>query len=381
MSRPIMNGAKSVQEALLTRILVIDDEAEFTTMVAGMLAHAGYEILEANGGAVGIQLALTYQPDVILCDVMMHDMNGFEVLERLHFYPPLRTVPFIFLTAMHERIYQRKGMSLGADDYLTKPFTRDELLKTIEVRLRKQEAFADRAESRLEDTKRNLVKLVAHELRTPLVPLKLVSDVISMQLGTVPPDQLESFLDIVTTSTRRMSHLVQQAVFITEIQSGTLSYDSIQEDKAPAVIWDVLMSAVDLARDFATRSEEVPVRFKVYDQYRKINCVSFPLQHALAEIITNAINFSGESEIVISQWFERGECWITIMDQGPGMSPEMIDHAFQAFGQINRDEQEQQGIGLGLSLANQIIHMHGGEVEMYSVQGEGTQVSIILPIN
>jgi two-component system sensor histidine kinase/response regulator len=381
MTRPIMKDVKSVQEAHLTRVLVIDDEADFTAMVATMLAPAGYEILEANSGQVGIQLALTYEPDVILCDIMMADMDGFEVLERLHFYPPLRTVPFIYLTAMHERTYHRKGMSLGADDYLTKPFTRDELLEAISVRRRKQEAFASQAESRLEDTKKNLVKLVAHELRTPLVPLKLVSDVITMQLGTVPPGQLESFLDIVTTSTRRMSHLVQQAVFITEIEAGTLSYDSIQEDKAPAVIWDVLMSSVDLARDFATRSEEIPIRFKVYDQYRKINCVSFPLQHALAEIITNAINFSGNSEIVISQWFERGECWITIIDQGPGMAVDMIDHAFQAFGQINRDEQEQQGIGLGLSLANQIVEMHGGSVEMYSVQGEGTQVSIILPIN
>lgn len=381
MSQPIMKPVKSVQEALLTRVLVIDDETDFTALVANMLATAGYEVLEASGGQAGIQMALTYKPDIILCDVMMPDMNGFEVLERLHFYPPLRTVPFVFLTAMHERAYQRKGMTLGADDYLTKPFTLDELLETIEVRLRKQDAFLNEAEARLDETKKNLVRLVAHELRTPLVPLKLISDVISSQLGTVPPDQMESFLDIITTSTRRMSHLVQQAVFITEIQTGTLNQDSIDEDKGPAIIWDILMSAVDMARDFATRGEEVPIRFKVFDQYGKINCVSFPLQHALAEIITNAINFSGESEIVISQWFERGECWITIMDQGPGMSDEMIGQAFKAFGQINRDEQEQQGIGLGLSLADEIIRMHGGGVEMYSVPDEGTQVSIILPIS
>jgi signal transduction histidine kinase len=105
------------------------------------------------------------------------------------------------------------------------------------------------------------------------------------------------------------------------------------------------------------------------------------LKHALAELITNAINFSPEgSTVTISQWKTGDTVWLNITDSGPGMEPEKLERALEHFQQINRDSQEQQGMGLGLGLSHHLINAHGGTLEVKSVAGKGTQISIGLPV-
>lgn len=122
------------------RILIIEDEATVRQNVVDYLSLEGYEVFDTDDGYEGIKLAKQHQPNLILCDVMMPQIDGYNVLLALQEIPITATIPFIFLTAMAERGDQRMGMELGADDYLIKPFTFEELMQAIKTRLQKRSA-------------------------------------------------------------------------------------------------------------------------------------------------------------------------------------------------------------------------------------------------
>jgi eukaryotic-like serine/threonine-protein kinase len=124
----------------MTRVLIIEDEDAIRLNVVEILTYEGFAIIEAENGLAGVQLALQHLPDLIICDVMMPELDGYNVLRKLQADPSTAMIPFIFLTALADRQYVRYGMALGADDYLTKPFTSDELLDTIQTRLAKHAA-------------------------------------------------------------------------------------------------------------------------------------------------------------------------------------------------------------------------------------------------
>ncbi|URC12081.1 response regulator transcription factor [Flavobacterium sp. B183] len=122
----------------MTKILIIEDNDNIRENVVEILELSGYEVFEANNGKTGVEIALKMKPDIVLCDIMMPELDGYGVLHILQKNPETQTIPIIFLTAKAERVDIRKGMELGVDDYLTKPFDDLELLRAIEARLKKE---------------------------------------------------------------------------------------------------------------------------------------------------------------------------------------------------------------------------------------------------
>ena len=125
----------------MKKILVIDDNAGIRETIADILELANYRVFTAEDGKIGIEIALQEKPDLILCDVMMPQLDGFGVLHLIHKNPTVRNTPFIFMSACADREEIRKGMALGADDYIAKPFEKTELLQAIECRLKRAEWF------------------------------------------------------------------------------------------------------------------------------------------------------------------------------------------------------------------------------------------------
>jgi DNA-binding response OmpR family regulator len=125
----------------VTTILVIEDQPKILENVLETLEIEGFQVYGVSNGMAGVQLARAYLPDLILCDIMMPGMDGYAVLMELQNNAETSAIPFIFLTARTDRDSQRQGMELGADDYLTKPFTRSELLAAITARLQKQATY------------------------------------------------------------------------------------------------------------------------------------------------------------------------------------------------------------------------------------------------
>jgi signal transduction histidine kinase len=362
-------------------ILVIEDTESVRQEIADTLQLENYSVIEAKNGRVGLQLASQCHPDLILCDVMMPEVGGYEVLATLRSDSQTSLTPFIFLTARTERDDVRLGMALGADDYLTKPFTLSDLLSAVRSRLRRHNDLTiGRGTGPLREAQRQLTRMVAHELRTPLISIRMVQDLLRRGASQMTPAQFNELLDTLDLGTRRMSHLVEQMIYTTQIESGMLVREAIEHNGTVLSVWDLLTTTIPLARQFATRQRNVDIQVDARDQDSTFRCDIPSLKHALAELVANAINFSPEGgQVTVSQWKADDQIWVSILDQGPGIPHEHVDEVWRDFHQVNRDSQEQQGLGLGLTLSRRIVEMHGGTLTLDSAEGKGTQVTVSLP--
>jgi two-component system sensor histidine kinase/response regulator len=365
----------------MKKIVVIEDETVLLKNIVEMLELSGFEVVSAEDGETGLELIQQQPPDLVICDITMPGIDGYEVLMQIRSDPATLTTPFMFLTARADRPFMRHGMELGADDYLTKPFTLSELLSAIETRLGRHQSIVDASTKDLHQAKRALVQLVSHELRTPLVSITAVTDIVSRQISQLSTGQLQELLDTLDRGTQRLGRLVEQIVLIVQLETGALNPDVLKEYGQTFQFSELLIASIDMARRFAYRQPDVSIRLDERDHDAMIQGDIRALRHALAELISNALSFSPpHGQVNITQWQTGEGAWLSIVDKGPGIPPELLAQALQAFHQIDRETHEQQGIGLGLPLAKQIIEVHGGTFEINSVVDRGTQITIGLPI-
>jgi signal transduction histidine kinase len=364
----------------MSKILVIEDEASLREDIADILGLEGYHVQTAPDGSEGVKIAQVELPDLIICDVAMPEMDGYQVLLNLRSNPETVGTPFIFLTARADRNFMRHGMELGADDYLTKPFTHAELFAAIRSRLKRQDELVEVGERELETAKKRLGRVIAHELRTPMTSISMAQYMITQQIDQLSKEDIHELLDIFVAGSRRLSHLTEQMVLMTHLETGLLNQDIVQKHGSPSELWPVLISAINLARDFAYQRRDGEVLLDEQSHDAVVQCHAPSLTHAFAELISNGLDFSPEgSPVQITQWLEGNSIRVRISDRGRGIPPEQIENALKPFRQINRDLYEQQGLGLGLSLAKQIIEMHGGSLEVKSQPEQGTQVYASFP--
>jgi DNA-binding response OmpR family regulator/DNA-binding CsgD family transcriptional regulator len=145
----------------MKNILIIEDEEELREGIAEILLYEGYNVSQASNGREGLKLAVQKNPDLILCDILMPEIDGYEVLRQLKARKQNAIIPFVFLTALNERINYRRGMELGADDYLTKPFSRDELLKAVSSQIDKYSNFEKQIKLKVDQIENDLINKIA----------------------------------------------------------------------------------------------------------------------------------------------------------------------------------------------------------------------------
>lgn len=214
----------------MAKILVIEDEKSVRNNIADLLKAEGYEVFDAENGQTGLQLANEHPLDLIICDVIMPQMDGFEVLRMLNQNPAKQTVPFIFLTAKTERSDFRQGMELGAYDYLTKPFTRTELLGAVTVQLKKREHVLQqynevcgqlesltqkvRDLQQVAEVKDQLLNNLVEELREPIANISIT---IRMLEENIPGAQRDRYLKILSEEFSREISLLNQVSDLQQI--------------------------------------------------------------------------------------------------------------------------------------------------------------------
>lgn len=366
----------------MTRVLIIDDDLEVRDQVATTLLAAYYETYTAVDGQDGVTKALALLPDLIICDMMMPQMNGQEVLAELRQHPETATTPFIFLTAVDTRDSVRESMNLGADDYLFKPFQVNELLKTVSARLHHHQQIVSSAEQQLEEIKLRLARTITHELRTPVGLVAASLQMLTWNNDDKFSPQTLDLIDTMTSGTTRLAHCVEQMVFATYLTTGVYSAEVIAEHAFAVEIGELLTAAHKLAKQFTIRpSNDVTVNLNLQTDALYVKAETGALKQALAELISNALAFSPSQGVVrINYKRVENEIRITITDSGAGFEEAKLKEAMAWFGQVDRDVKEQQGMGMGLPLANQLIAIHKGTLEVHSIVGKGTQAVITLPL-
>lgn len=364
---------------MTAKILVIEDVHALRSDMVEMLRLEGFEVSGAENGLVGLDMARQLKPDLVVCDIMMPELDGYGVLEGVRGDPQLRAIPFIFLTAKSDRTDIRRGMGLGADDYLTKPFENDELLSAIKARLTARFTIEELTEVRLTQLRDSITTALPHELRTPLNTIIGFSDMLMMEAPQITPEQVLDWATHINTSAQRLHRLVENYLTYVRIQSlmadqRRLSAIRQQICTMPQAIAE--HQAIFIAQRFHREADlslrhghAAPIIMKEHD-----------LTKIIDELIDNAFKFSDPgTPVMLQTGIEdiggENRFVIQLTDYGRGMTPEQID-GVGAYMQFDRVLYEQQGSGLGLTIARGLTELYHGTFHIQSEPNDFMTVTL-----
>lgn len=368
---------RSVEDAT---VLLVDDDPSLLDFVSEMLRIEGYAVIAAREGGEALHLLRSgHTPDLIVSDVVMAGMDGYQFCAAVRSNPEWVLIPFIFLTACVQHSEIRRTYNLCADAYLLKPFEAEDLLQAIQTRLRRIREVRKATEASVLQTKQRLIATLSHELRTPLTYVYGYVNMLRESHGNLDTFTVGRMLDGINVGAERLVELVEDLMLVAQLDSGVI---------APEVEQGRTLSSFDkivhnVLPKYQLRAAEHKVMLEVrIPSGLKVSCVPTYLQNAFERLIDNAIRFCQceGGRVVISVWEQDGELFIAVQDNGIGIVPEAQEQIFERFEQLDRHKQEQQGLGLGLTIARQLIRLHGGDIRVESQPGEGSTFTITLPM-
>jgi two-component system, sensor histidine kinase and response regulator len=361
----------------MSRILVIDDTAEIRSDIGFLLAAEGYEVLEADSGRKGIELAQTWAPDVIVCDINMPNMDGYTVLQQIRNLAVTRITPFIFLTARSERIDVRAAMDAGADDFITKPFQPPELITSVRTQINKTEMRIKATEARLKELSENITTAVPHELRTPLNTVSGYADMLMSQAHEIDADQVIEWAQYIKEAGERLYQLVEHQILYVRLQVAAHTAEK-RAEYAQSRLSDVNELVEMIAMQIGDKAGRMSdIKFDL--EPAPAVALTYPdLIKILIEILDNAFKFAPAHQPIHVVGRSRPSSYsICIEDKGRGMTTEQISR-IGPYMQFDRAIYQQPGLGLGLAIVQEYLELYGGRLEIISTPGKGTQVYLHL---
>jgi two-component system, sensor histidine kinase and response regulator len=359
------------------KVLVIDDSEDVRFIISETLNMYGFRTFIAKDGASGIQLAKDQLPDLILCDVNMPGTDGYATLTELHHTEATAGIPFVFLSGVSDKINMRRGMELGADDYLTKPFTHKELLAAVNARLEKLAEAQRRSEKKLEELRGNISLALPHELRTPLNGIIGLSSILVEDYNKLPPEEILESARYIYESALRLNRLIENFLVYSQVELMASDDQRIEIPKglSPIPIDEVI---TPMAHKVAERfSRESDLQLDIKPELVRIPAEN--LSKIVEELVDNAFKFSKNTQPVqVSAELRDRRFQLTITDYGRGMTAEQIAKIGPHM-QFDRATYEQQGAGLGLVIARRLTELLGGQLTVVSQAGEQTTVRITFP--
>src|SRR5580698_4158099 len=361
----------------MKKILVIDDEEWLREMMQLALRQRGFEIIEASSGTEGIEKARKELPDLILCDINMGKVDGYLTLSSLRGEAPTAAIPFILMTGLADSASMRHGMELGADDYLAKPFTTDALYAAVDARLKKAQTVRDEAERKLAHLRDNISLMMPHEMRTPLNGILSNAELLASSAATLKTGEIAEIGKEIHDSSLRLERLIENFLIYAQLELIAADPQNVN-----ALRIGKTEQSASLIREHATGQAAQAGRAK--DLYLQINEIVVPmaaeyLAKIADELVQNAFKFSETGtpvRVTLKEAFNS--VVLTISDQGRGFSTEQIAQ-IGAYIQFERKMNEQQGLGLGLTIAKRLVELHGGTFSIEGKKGEGATVIAKLP--
>ena len=363
-------------------ILIVDDERDLVEMLAYNLRKKEYQILTAYNGFEAWQKIESESPDLIILDLMMPDLDGWELcrLIRQSQREEIRGIGILMLTARampEDRVY---GLEIGADDYLTKPFSLNELILRVEKLLEKKRAMGQLKEEMdsLHSSIRNKetdLKRVVHDLKNPLLSMGASAK------RMLKRNQNEEEVKI-------LKNIYDSSIYLTRWIDDTLfSSDHLSQEKKWEMkeieIQPMVQQVIDLLKE-ASRDKNIEIHFEASPPIPLLYCQEQLLSRAIGNLLSNALKFTprgGKIDVAVTPyigWRDGGVIEISIKDTGIGILEEDIERIFEPFYR-GRNSLSETGAGLGLSFVKEVVDLHGGRILVQSEPKKGSTFSVLLP--
>lgn len=360
----------------MSKILIIEDNKNLREIIGDLFELKGHQIFRASDGASGVIRAIENKPDLIICDIMMPKMDGYEVFLNIREIKYLAHVPFIFLTAKDKRTDIREGLNLGIDDYITKPFDNEELIQIVETRLQKSSRIKEEIYRKYNELKNNTINNTSpHEYNTPLAGV-IGSAELLLEFGKeFTNEELKELYESIYISAIRLKNTINNNVLfnvLINIESNEEAmnlYANGFTKNTKKVIEDTIEQLEEIYPSWS--------KFEYKIQESSLTICQNNLGKILKELIENAMKFSNKgSKIDIRGFKQHNKYRIIIKDLGRGMSEDEISN-IGPFVQFQREKYEQQGLGLGLYIAKKLTEINEGEIKITSEADKGTTVELI----
>jgi two-component system sensor histidine kinase/response regulator len=362
------------------KILVVDDVLSNVLLLKVLLTNEKYNVVTAMNGTQALKMVESELPDLILLDVMMPDISGFEVAKQLKGKPAFAQIPIIFLTALNSTADIVKGFQMGANDFISKPFNKEELIIRVKHQISliaaKRIIFNQNEElKRTIKGRDKLYSVIAHDLRSPMASIKMVLNMLMINLPDEKiGEEMHELLNMANQTTEELFSLLDNLLKWTKSQIGRLNV-------VPQDI-DIVGVSAGVIEIFSMVAElkQIKINMQAPDQL-EVRADIDMVKTVIRNLISNALKFSNpgsEVQVVIEE--KEEQVIVSVADHGRGIKKEdqskllNVDTHYSTFGTKN-----EEGSGLGLLLCQDFVRKNGGELWFSSEEGEGSVFSFYLP--
>lgn len=375
-------------------LLIIDDLEDNRTLLRADLEDElpGIQIDEAASGAEGVRMIEENNYTIVICDVLMPQVDGFSVLAKVREMPSSNGIPFLFLSALKQPDTIRQGLALGAVDFLVKPYDLDELVNKVRnlSRIRQLQVDLKQSQKQLMETnihlqqmnedKNRIMQIVSHDLRSPLSGIKGLAKILQTEDDAGDPDTVREFAAMIADTADTLTRLVNDLLNVTRIEAGA----QIELQPVTCNLNDLLLSCINM---FSKLAEKKSIRLEYNNLSRDTSAfIDQPkITQVVNNLLSNAVKFThagGTILIVLrddpaapSTGFQ-----LSIRDSGIGIPIDQLPYLFEKFSEGRRSgTNNERGVGLGLPIVHSFVKLHGGTVKIQSEEGRGTTVEVTLP--
>lgn len=355
------------------KIVVIEDNPDVRNNLKEILESAGYTVDTAENGEIGLEVLKRTMPDLILCDIMMPELDGYGLLKAVRNSKVLASTPFVFLTAKTAREDLSKGMELGADDYIMKPFTIAELLKRVRIRLDKRKEVLERSEQKIKEVTSNIGQPITHELNEPLRTITGIGELIMTEHYGMEKSEIVEFVSLIHKAGLELKEVVGKTLNYYEVEELKNNRDLLDQLKS-----EVIPSTKHIINDLVTTESQEYRRASDVVVSLVDTSIQFPAKYfktTIGSILSNAFKFSPRGSMVrVIAGIEDKHLVVTISDEGLGMAEEDVASigAYKKFD----DGSVKKGLGLGLFNTTRTLDMFDASMTINSNKGIGTIVKL-----
>ncbi|NDJ17559.1 response regulator [Myxacorys almedinensis] len=359
----------------MDRILVVDDTPDNCLLIQAILQDEGYQVELAESGREALDKIEQLPPDLVLLDVMMPGMDGYEVTRRIRDNSALPFMP-ILLTTAYDQPSVAQGLDTGADDFIRKPVHFDELLARVRALLRLKHSVDER--DQIARQREDFVSRLTHDLRTPLVAADRMLDLLSQGVMGELSSDVQEAIAIMVRSNQNLLTMVNLLLEVYRYEAGrkTLTFAPVNVGElAQEVVEELSPLAIDKSLALKLEQSGAVEEFVIKGD-------RLELRRVLTNLIGNAIKFTDEGLVTVK--FSKGRMSLAaalkleVIDTGPGIAPDEQGMLFESF---NSGKHKRSGSGLGLHLSRRIVQAHNGTISVDSAVGKGSTFTVLLPFH
>jgi two-component system, sensor histidine kinase and response regulator len=351
-------------------LLIVDDNPDNLDMLSRRLIRQGYQVEVAEGGRKALELIQNQKYDLILLDIMMPEVDGFQVLTTLRKTHTITDLPIIMATAKHQSLDIIEALKLGANDYITKPFDFPVLLARMQTHLTIRQ---------LAQLKDEFLRIASHDLKNPLWSVQTAAQMVEelVPVGAEMTPQAAKMLALVSKQTQEMQRIVEDFLDFQSAEDGQLMLNL-----APTDLNEVASRAVEINLEYAHK-KGTDLQLELEPNLPQIKADKARLGQVVTNFIGNAIKFSskGATPPMVRTCAEAEVVVLEVIDAGPGLTEEDLKKVFAKYARLsNRPTGGEKSSGLGLAICKQMIELHGGQIGVHNNADQGSTFWFRLPI-